>query len=224
MERSFSPSFHLARRWWHELPPWLFYVPVALAIVFFMCRYRSLRAPLTANYGLINGGLYPRSKSEFFDKMGDGHPLLLKSTMLEHSLSALQARMRYTEFIKAIGHEGAVVLKPDEGIRGAAVCFISSAEEFDQIWHSKRNEHERWLLQEYIDGPEVGLFYVRQAPHKPGMIKSMTLKHGFFVTGNGTHKLSDLIDRARADQETKKRIRKQQWRAADGNSRLRSSN
>ena len=204
------PGIRLERRWWHEIPMWLFYVPVAIGILAMLARYRSLSAPLCANYGLERGGLHPDSKEAFFARFTPDCPLLVRQISLATTLSPDEALARHGTFAKKIGSPR-TVLKPDEGIQGMDVLMIGSAGDFRQAWQKASASGGTWLLQEFVGGVEAGLFYVRADPHKPGRIVSMTLKRGFPVTGDGKRTIGELIgtdDDAHADRETRRRVAK----------------
>lgn len=208
--RTMPPDIRLERRWWHEIPMWLFYVPVAIGIVAMLLRYRSFSAPLCANYGLEHGGLYPASKEAFFDRFPPGCPLLVKQTALDAALAADEALARYKAFVKTLDDPRAV-LKPDEGVQGTDVLWINSIPDFKNAWQQAAASGGTWLLQEFVGGVEVGLFYVRDSPAVPGRIVSMTLKRGFPVTGDGRRTIDELInagDGVDADRQTRRRVAK----------------
>ena len=204
------PEIRLERRWWHEIPMWLFYVPVAIGILAMLARYRSLSAPLCANYGLEHGGLHPDSKDAFFSRFSPDCPLLVRQTALATTLSPDEALARYEAFIKTFSNPRAV-LKPDEGIQGMDVLMIGSADDFRQAWQKAVASGGTWLLQEFVGGVEAGLFYVRASPAEPGRIVSMTLKRGFPVAGDERRSIGELIqaeDIVNADGETRRRVAK----------------
>ena len=204
------PEIRLERRWWHEIPMWLFYVPVAIGIVAMLARRRSLSAPLCANYGLAHGGLHPASKEAFFARFRPDCPLLIKQTALATALSPEEALKRYEAFVGTLGGTR-TVLKPDEGIQGMDVLMIGSTEDFRQAWQKAAASGGTWLLQEFVGGVEAGLFYVRANPREPGRLVSMTLKRGFPVTGDGARSIGELIDAddaVNADKETRRRVAK----------------
>ena len=202
------PDIRLERRWWHELPRWAFYIPVGIAILGLLIRHRSLNAPLCADYGLKNGGLFPRSKAEFFALFDKDTPLLPKQASLDASLPADPALARYTDFMEGLPKTARTVLKPDDGIQGMAVHMIGDAEDFARCWKETSAAPGAWLLQEFVGGFEAGAFYVREDPARPGRIVSLTYKRGFAVTGDGEATVGRLIERADADGETMRRVAK----------------
>lgn len=83
-----------------------------------------------------------------------------------------------------------VVLKPDEGQRGASVKVVRVREEAVQ-WIA-RNQVPA-ILQEFVSGKEYGVFYMRKPSEKLGQITSITLKEQLQIEGNGSDDLETLI-------------------------------
>ena len=86
------------RRWWHEIPMAVFYVPVFLAVLVLMLRHRSFTAPLRANWALKHGGLFPESKHGFAERFPAGCSLLPREELLDGSLTAEAALARFNAF------------------------------------------------------------------------------------------------------------------------------
>lgn len=210
------PPIRPERRLWHELPQWAFYAPVALGVIGLLIKYRTPNAPLSANWGLEKGGLFPRSKAAFFDLFPRDSKLVPTFLPIAADETEAVARKRFTAFQSA--HARAedgnyCVLKPDAGFQGRSVHLIGDLESFTAIWRQETGRKNRfgnngWLLQQYVPGCEVSVFYLRRAPDRPGELVSMTRKRGFAVTGDGRTPIDDLIERRDADRATKSLIRK----------------
>lgn len=199
----------LARRWWHELPMWLFYVPVGIAVIGLSLRHLSPLAALRANPGLEKGGLFPGSKQDFFALFPETSALLPASVKLEAGWDAGQLDSAWKLFC---GHVGSIpqkfVVKPDDGIQGKDIQFLQSIDALQAFWNSDARGSDDWLLQEYVDGLEATLFYNQPSPQARGQILSMALKWGYPVTGDGRHTIAQLIELAEADHATKRQVAK----------------
>lgn len=205
----------LQRRWWHEIPMWLFYVPIGLAVMAMSLRHLSPLVALKANPGLTKGGLFPASKQDFFDLFPADSPLVPVSLKLDATLDEVAVAAAFDRFVQRLGHHPIrFVVKPDDGIQGQDIRFFETADELAVFWQSEMRGNGDWLLQEFIDGLEVALFYNQPDSDSPGRILSMTFKHGFEVTGDGHSCIDDLIETAKADTATKKRVRKNMHRLA----------
>jgi len=199
----------LARRWWHEIPMWLFYVPVGFAVVGLSLRYLSPLAALRANPGLENGGLFPKSKQDFFALFPQRTPLLPASVKLEANYDQDQLEAAWEQFTEQIGSTPEkFVLKPDDGIQGKDIRFKKTFPELKDYWAGSERGSDDWLLQEYVGGMEAALFYNQEASDRSGKIISMTLKWGFPVTPDGVSTIGQLIETADADDATKRQVTK----------------
>jgi hypothetical protein len=82
------------------------------------------------------------------------------------------------------------VLKPDVGERGQGVAVIRDrAAAADYL----RRCPGPVIAQEYVDGREFGLFYVRRPSEPRGRLISITAKHLTSVRGDGRSTLEELI-------------------------------
>lgn len=197
------------RRWWHEIPMTVFYVPVFFAVFALMLKHRSVTAPLKANWDLKNGGLFPESKNNFAKRLPKGSKFNPVAKRLAGTLTTEQALRALQEFNEERGNStNKLVLKPDDGIQGKAVHIIDSETGFIQVWETDAQKKGDWLLQDYVDGVEVALFYIREKPEANGRIISMTWKHGFEVEGDGVSPIRELVNQTESDEPTRKRVLK----------------
>ena len=93
-------------------------------------------------------------------------------------------------FLNEHGLDLPVVLKPDVGQRGVGVNVVRSWSEVESYFRNGRHEV---LLQEYVEGPELGVFYVRLPDEDSGWIFSLTEKHLPVVVGDGRSTVEELI-------------------------------
>ena len=92
--------------------------------------------------------------------------------------------------IQSKGQPWPIVIKPDEGQRGLGVRIVKSEEEAKE---TLGHLDESLVLQEFVDGPEYGVFYYRYPEAEKGVISSITIKQLTSVTGDGERSLEDLI-------------------------------
>ena len=205
------PPVQLARRWWHEIPMSVFYVPIGLAVIAMGLRHGSPLIAMKANPGLARGGLFPDSKQDFFDLFPDQSPLVPLSVKLEGAFNTRQVEARFRRFASELtarqgAFPGRFVVKPNDGVRGQNIRFMASLEEILRFWQGRERGSGNWLLQEYVGGIEIALFYNQPDASMPGRILSMTMKHGFVVTGDGASTIGQLIEQADADRATRRRV------------------
>ena len=82
------------------------------------------------------------------------------------------------------------MLKPDAGQRGAGVIIAHGDADIDAFLAEQSGKA---IVQQFIDGPELGIFYVRHPAEQRGRVFSITDKQPAEVTGDGVHRLEQLI-------------------------------
>jgi hypothetical protein len=83
-----------------------------------------------------------------------------------------------------------IVIKPDQGQRGAGVTIARTQQQLEECLASADFDV---IAQEYVDGHEFGIFYVRYPNTEKGYIYSITDKRLISVTGDGKRTLEELI-------------------------------
>jgi len=168
----------LVSRWrrltrWEFWPAWITYLPLLPYLLWLGIRHRSLTGFTAANPAIPAGGVVGESKSAILR--------LLPADVLPR-----------TRLVTAPDDVFAlpVVLKPDAGQRGSGVVIARTQEDVKQYF-------ERFpgpvICQEYVEGPELGFFYVRYPNEERGRIISVTEKRLPFVIGDGESTLEMLI-------------------------------
>ena len=176
-------------REWEFWPKWVFYPPVLLRILFLAIRYRSLTVFTLASRGIKPyGGLAYASKHAVLNSFPKDHRIARFQLIWEGDVEERMAELGL--FQRETGAEYPVVLKPDAGDRGKNVVVArSEAEAREQM-----TSYELPLVaQEYIEGVEFGLFYVRHPEWESGRIISITEKKLPYVIGDGKRTLARLI-------------------------------
>ena len=182
--RRFLARWGRVRRW-EFWPTWLFYLPVLGRVLSLAVRHRSLTVFTAANPGFPDGGFAGESKSGILD--------------------AIEDRSRVARTVVAEGGAGdggraaalagevgglPVVVKPDVGERGAGVSIVRSEPELAARLAEARR---KLIVQEYVPGEELGIFYYRMPGDSRGHIFGITEKRQPCVTGDGRRSVADLI-------------------------------
>jgi len=174
----------LRRYRWEFWPVWAAYLPLFPYLLWLALKHRSLTLFTAANPGIRNGGTVGESKVEILDALE--HSAVAKYRLLP-GRSATYARIQLArEFVK----QWPVVLKPDVGERGNGVAIARTEAELEEYLRRAAGDT---LIQEYVSGCELGLFYYRMPGEASGRIFSITEKRFPTVCGDGVHSLRQLI-------------------------------
>jgi pimeloyl-ACP methyl ester carboxylesterase len=174
---------------WEFWPPWAVYPPVALWIAWLAVRYRSATAFTAVNPAMPSGGVVGESKIAILHGLGDS-AWIARSGMIDSRLP-IAARIRTAEaFMARYALSLPVVLKPDQGQRGAGVVVARSWGEVEEYL---RHALDDTVIQEYVPGVEFGVFYARRPSQPRGTIVSITEKRLPFVVADGRRTLEELI-------------------------------
>ena len=177
------------KRHWEFWPPWLFYAPLVGWVAWLALRHRSLALVTAVNPAIPTGGFVGESKSAIMDALGDD-PQLARHLFLSASSSPGERRAAAASFLAESVLELPLVLKPDVGQRGSGVRILRQRDELDSAIDGLEVDS---MLQEYVDGPEYGLFYVRVPGEQRGRLFSVTEKRMPQVRGDGRRTLEQLI-------------------------------
>ncbi|MEM9596233.1 MAG: alpha/beta fold hydrolase [Acidobacteriota bacterium] len=181
-----------AWRHWEFWPLWRFYPPVIVYLIGLAVRYRSVTVWSAANPGMpAGGGFVGESKSEILDRLDPTYvaqyQLLPQGGEGEGQSSRRDAVLR---FVETTGGGFPVVLKPDVGQRGAGVVI---ARDEGQVEAFLRDCTGPAIVQRYVPGPELGIFWVRLPGDDRGRIFAITDKRLPEVVGDGRSTLEHLI-------------------------------
>jgi len=185
----------LVSRWrrltrWEYWPRWAFYPPVALYVLWLALRHRSLTVWTAANPAIPGGGFVGESKAEILAGLAGAGDRIARWRLLAPG-GALTDRMAAVQgFMAEHGLDFPVVLKPDVGERGDGVAIVrdlAAAEAY------LARTVEPILIQEYVPGIEMGVFYYRIPGEERGRLFALTDKRLPVVVGDGTRSLEELI-------------------------------
>lgn len=176
-------------RKWEYWPSWQLYGPILPAIVARgILKYGGVSVCTAANPGMPHGGIIGERKSDILRGFGD-HPAVPPWTLIATGPSD-ERWAALGGFMKENHLDYPVVLKPDEGQRGLGVKIVRDGA-------GARDYLERIggpvIAQEFLTGPEFGVFYVRRPGEKAGRIFSITIKEPLVVLGDGVSTLERLI-------------------------------
>ncbi len=184
-------GFWIRKTRWEFWPAWLSYIPVVGYILALGVRYRSLTLFTAANPGIPCGSGFAGESKDFILKgLAAGSAPAADFALLSARLSLDRRAEAVEKFLEARGLDFPVVLKPDQGERGDGVAIIRSRDEAREYL---RRAEDDLIIQEYVPGVELGIFYVRRPGDGVGEIFSMTRKLFPSVTGDGRRSLEELI-------------------------------
>jgi hypothetical protein len=168
----------------------VFYPPVVAYVIWLMMRHRSATVFTAANPSIVAGGFVGESKFDILQRLaGPGH-FVARACLIEGQLDADEKLLVARRFMAAEGLTFPVVLKPNHGQRGSGVVIARSADALERCLSRSAIDT---IVQEYADGPEFGVFYIRYPTEPRGRIFSITEKRLPTVVGDGGRTLEALI-------------------------------
>jgi membrane protein DedA with SNARE-associated domain len=175
---------------WEYWPPFLFYLPVALYVLWLGVRHRGLTLFTAANPGIEAGGFINESKAAILRGLAAAGAVIPPWRLLPASDDAATRRDDARRFAEEHGLVLPIVLKPDAGQRGSGVIVARSWEALDAYLDAARYDV---MAQAYVPGVEFGVFYVRRPSEERGRIFAITEKRMPVVWGDGRSTLEELI-------------------------------
>lgn len=173
---------------WEFWPPWVFYPPVVAYVLWLGVRFRSLTLFTLSNPSIPAGGFIGESKSEILGGLDPGVVARYRSISGQLAIAKKVAEVR--TFLEQEDLTYPVVLKPDAGERGSGVKIVRAELEAEEYF---RRQPGPVIVQEYVAGAELGIFWVRRPGEERGQIFSITDKRLPEVEGDGEHSLRRLI-------------------------------
>lgn len=183
----------IKRIWnWEFWPLRLFYIPVVLYISYLAIHYRGLYFT-AANPGMPASGFVGESKDAIYkliSRSPDSRRRLLRHVRLSATGNTADRVREAMTFINAYQLSLPIVIKPDAGERGNGVKIVQNEVELECALNEPSSD---LLVQEFIDGVEVSIFYYRFPSEPRGQIFSITEKIFPTVIGDGVSTVEDLI-------------------------------
>ncbi|RIK93467.1 MAG: hypothetical protein DCC71_23975, partial [Proteobacteria bacterium] len=180
------------QRWrrWEFWPSGLLYAPLVPWIAWLALRHGGLRVATAANPGMPAGGLCGEAKHPILAALAAAWPERVARTGFVPR-GPVEARVAHVQrFVREHALAFPVVLKPDVGERGSGVAIVRDASTLRAALAARSGD---LLVQEYVAGVELGLFYVRRPGEARGRLTSITEKRMIAVTGDGASTLEALI-------------------------------
>jgi membrane protein DedA with SNARE-associated domain len=173
---------------WEFWPPYVFYQPVLLWILYLALRYRGFTTITAVNPGIPHSGFVGESKYDILRSIRSQHVV---RTERIHSGDTADRIAAFRALLCEGGWEFPLVFKPDAGQRGAGVRVVKSVLAGDEYLSS--NEYPV-IVQPFHPGPyEAGIFYTRHPSQARGRIFSITDKRFPELTGDGRSTIEELI-------------------------------
>lgn len=188
-KRKLLHSRLLRLRRWEYWPLWVFYPPIVAWILLLAIRYRGLRQLTVVNPAMPTGGLIDSNKAGNLLSLQRESPASVAQTFLIEAVhpdrsGELEAGMT------SLTLEFPIILKPNSGQRGLGVTIIR---DISKAKSYLKNNAQDILLQEYIEGDEFGVFYIREPKQPKGFIFSITHKDFPYLLGDGVSNVEKLI-------------------------------
>lgn len=173
---------------WEFWPSWLFYLPILPYFLWLALRHGGIRTITAANPGILAGGIVEESKADILAQLPA--QWVLDFERVERGVVASRvAGVRQVMSDK--GWNFPLILKPDNGYRGASVKLVHSIEEAAAYLST---HDEAILVQVYHPGPgEAGIFYYRLPGEAHGHIYSITHKVFPEIVGDGVRTIEELV-------------------------------
>ena len=176
---------------WEFWPPYIFYIPVGLNILWLTIRYNGLLLPLTTNPGRHDGAYIGESKARSLGLLHQTFPDFIAESWLIQGETPEEKTAFVFSTIKTSKVTYPFILKPDDGSRGGGVRLVRSEDDIRSYFDSIRAPV---VMQRFVEGPEeAGVFYVRHPKEEKGRIFAITQKSFPHVIGDGVHTLEELI-------------------------------
>ena len=175
---------------WEFWPPWLFYPPVILYVLWLALRYRSLSLFTAVNPGFPAGGFIGESKVDIIERIQADPNACVRTRRIWSDFPVDRKLGLVHEFMAENGLAYPIVLKPDAGQRGSGVKIARDENDVREWFERIRVDA---VVQEHASGEEFGVFYYREPDQDKGRIFSITRKVFPEVVGNGERTLEQLI-------------------------------
>jgi membrane protein DedA with SNARE-associated domain len=175
---------------WEYWPPFVFYVPVALYVLWLGIRHRGLTLFTAANPGIEAGGFINESKAAILSGLASAGDAVAPWRLLPASHDVTLRCESVRRFAADHALSFPIVLKPDAGQRGSGVLVARDWTAIDSYLAAAPFDV---IAQAYVSGEEYGVFYVRRPGEERGRIFAVTEKRMPVVSGDGRRTMEELI-------------------------------
>lgn len=177
---------------WEFWSPWVFYPPVVAYVLWLGVKFRGLTLFTAANPGMpAGGGFLGESKSEILARL---EPSSVADFEIVPAAVPPEERIARTQaFQQRLDLGYPLVLKPDRGQRGEGVTIAHDPEAVEVFFRSDTAGACDTIVQRYVPGPELGVFYYRLPGEAKGRVFSITEKVLPQVKGDGRSTVEELV-------------------------------
>lgn len=175
---------------WEFWPLWAFYPPIILYILYLGLKHRCLTLFTAVNPAIPESGFIGESKAAILDGLSKANGFVARHVLIENKLPPPARHEMVRDFMAANNLSLPLVIKPDKGQRGAGVAFARTEQQLDELISKTGFD---FIVQEYVEGFEFGIFYVRYPNAEKGFIYSITDKRFVSVAGDGKRSVEELI-------------------------------
>lgn len=175
---------------WEFWPLPLLYAPVVVYTLWLAIRFRSTTAFTAVNPSMPAGGFRGESKDEIYKFFVEDTDEILAHQLIPGGLPPHERLASAQEFISQRDLSFPIVLKPDVGERGKGVKIVNDLLQLAEVLQT---EDRSLVLQQYVTGEEVSIFYYRRPHEARGHIFSITEKQFPEVRGDGRSTVEELI-------------------------------
>jgi hypothetical protein len=141
-----------------------------------------------ANPGIEAGGFAGESKADILEAIDPRW--VARFTRIRIAAPEAERLAAARSFLERERLALPVVLKPDVGERGSGFRIVRTERDLAEGIHEASSD---LVLQEYVGGVELGIFYVRKPSEEHGRIFSITEKRLLELTGDGVSSVETLI-------------------------------
>ncbi len=177
-----------------RIPPFLFYLPLALNWIWLGLRHRSLTLPTAANPSIFTGGMWGETKSSYFDEVGAGERRWIADFVVVERKAGDAALPDTKRAMAEAGLAFPLIAKPDIGWHGHGVRRIDSEAALAR-YVAEFPESASLMLQRYVPhAGEAAVLYGRLPGETQGRILSLTFRYFPHVVGDGSRTVRALIE------------------------------
>ncbi|HXV74755.1 MAG TPA: hypothetical protein VD788_00425, partial [Candidatus Polarisedimenticolaceae bacterium] len=159
-------------------------------VVWLGLKHRNPLVFTAANPAIEAGGFIAESKYRILQSLRGAGSAVARARLLPERDSPAARLEAAKRFVEEQALDWPVVLKPDAGQRGSGVAVVRDEQALASYLAAADFDV---LVQEYVPGHELGVFYYRYPGEPHGRIFSITDKRMPYVTGNGRDTLERLI-------------------------------
>lgn len=170
-------------------PPYILYGFVSIYIISRWIKYKNVTLFALSNPSIPEGGFIKESKIAILNEI-HAYENIANCELINGHLSFEEKLHRIEFFMRSNNLNFPIVLKPNVGERGKGVNIPKNSKELKSAIYEITSDY---IIQEFIEGEEYGVFYYRFPNQQNGQILSITKKVYLKLIGDGKQTLEELI-------------------------------